>query len=83
MHGYGTGNVVRGTYPLCGQYPGVAGASNVLLVECTKPVPAARYIIVQQPTDPLYNALTICEMEAFSIRKTLFGFDKRMNIYFK
>lgn len=70
MDAYETGNVVRGTYPLCGQYPGAVGASNIVSLTCSKPVPVARHIIVQQPASPQYNHLTICEMVAYSIQGT-------------
>ena len=42
---------VRGAYPICGQYPGIAECGAILTVTCPSNTTKARYVIIQQPVD--------------------------------
>ena len=48
-------------YPLCGTYPGTAGAGEKVQITCL-PGTVGRYLIVQLKGK---NALTLCEVQVF------------------
>ncbi|ESO04193.1 hypothetical protein HELRODRAFT_191744 [Helobdella robusta] len=57
-------NVVRGTYPLCGQYKYQAVVSSKHTLKCNANLLPYRFVIVQQPiTGP--GSLTVCELEVY------------------
>ena len=56
----------RGSYVLCGQYPGDAAGLDNLTVRCDTEAPMARYVIIQQPEDGIGNMM-ICEMEVYEL----------------
>jgi len=55
---------IRGSYPLCGQYPTTA-VGGPLPVYCNVNTPPSRYVIIQQPMNGA-GLLNICELEVYS-----------------
>ena len=54
---------IRGSYPLCGQYPTTA-VGGPLPVYCNVSTSPSRYVIIQQPANG-QGGLNICELEVF------------------
>ncbi|ESO07863.1 hypothetical protein HELRODRAFT_184100 [Helobdella robusta] len=60
-------NIIRGTYPLCGQYKYKAAASARLTLKCNANLAPYRYVIAQQPADG-YGWFSSCEMEVYAAK---------------
>ncbi|ESN95728.1 hypothetical protein HELRODRAFT_179201 [Helobdella robusta] len=60
-------NIIRGTYPLCGQYKYKAVASARLTLKCNAKLAPYRYVIAQQPADG-YGWFSSCEMEVYAAK---------------
>ena len=58
------GHITRGSYPLCGQYPGPAAIDAFLTVNCSSFTPAGRYVIIQTPLGTA-GPMTICEIQVY------------------
>ncbi|ESN96499.1 hypothetical protein HELRODRAFT_163568 [Helobdella robusta] len=59
--------VVRGSYPLCGQYKYKAVVSSKLTLKCYANLPSYRYVIAQQPISGT-GWFTICELEVYAAK---------------
>ncbi|ESO00629.1 hypothetical protein HELRODRAFT_175606 [Helobdella robusta] len=57
-------DIIRGTYPLCGQYGYKAVISSKHTLKCYANLVSYRYVIVQQPANGA-GSLTICELEVY------------------
>ena len=55
---------VRGSYPVCGQYPYPASDRARMVQCCGANTPPGRYVIIQQPVNGS-DFLTICELEVY------------------
>ena len=60
-------DVIRGSYPLCGQYPSVAQPSARHSLSCDTGLSAYRYLVAQQPYNGI-GCFTICEIEAYLVQ---------------
>ena len=57
---------VRGTYPLCGQYPYQPVDGTSVAVHCSVDTPPGQYVIIQSSiAGGAAGALTICELEVY------------------
>ena len=63
-----TNRPVRGTYPLCGQYPTLAINAGKMLLNCNANTPAGQFVIIQQPQDG-HGWLAVCELEVYGYRE--------------
>ena len=55
---------VRGSYPLCGQYPSTASTGERMIQYCSAATPPGEYVIIQQPVTGV-GSMTICELEVY------------------
>ena len=58
-------SVVRGNYPLCGQYRGKVAEGRRVTMKCNANLPAYRYFIIQQPYGTYDGYFGACEIEAY------------------
>ena len=58
--------VVRGSYPLCGQYS--TATYSKMYLNCTANTPPGQFVIIQQPSNRT-GWLTICEFEVYGYGK--------------
>src|SRR6218665_1217322 len=57
--------VIRGSYPICGVYPGRVTPPFNASVQCAHGSPPARHVIIQQPKTGL-GQMNFCEVEVWT-----------------